>query len=163
MCQAHTTLNPKGLWSAGIKLRKYCIETGNEWDEGVPFVLFALREVRQDSLGFSPSELVFGHNVPILRRKRMSLILCLILVNVYIKRVLWLGKLFLSRRKKIKRCFDQKAVVRNFVPGEKVLVLIPIPGSALTARFSGPYMIKSKVGEMDYIILNGEEKIVFVT
>ncbi len=40
----------------------------------------------------------------------------------------------------MKRCFDQKAVVRNFVPGEIVLVLIPIPGSALTVRFSGnPY------------------------
>ncbi len=47
-------------------------------------------------------------------------------------------------QKKMKRCFDQKAVLRNFLPGEKVLVLIPIPGSALTARFSGSYMIKSK-------------------
>ncbi len=63
-------------------------------------------------------------------------------------------------QKKMKCSFDQKAVERNFVPGEKVLVIIPIPGSALTARFSGPYMIKSKVGETDYIIilLNGEEK-----
>ncbi len=32
------------------------------------------------------------------------------------------------------------------------MVLIPIPGSALTARFSVPYMIKSKVGKTDYII-----------
>ncbi len=47
-------------------------------------------------------------------------------------------------QKKMKRCFDQKAVLRNFLPGEKVLVLIPIPGSALTARFSGSYVIKSK-------------------
>ncbi len=36
------------------------------------------------------------------------------------------------QEKKIKRCFDQKAVVRNSVPGEIVLVLILIPGSALT-------------------------------
>ncbi len=33
----------------------------------------------------------------------------------------------------MKRCFDQKAVVRNFVPGEKVLVLIPIPGACFIA------------------------------
>ncbi|KAI2647726.1 Transposon Ty3-I Gag-Pol polyprotein [Labeo rohita] len=46
---------------------------------------------------------------------------------------------------KMKRCYDQKAVVRNFLPGEKVLVLIPAPGSAFTARFSGPYVIQSKV------------------
>ncbi len=52
-------------WHQTLKsaLRKYCLETGNEWDEGVPFVLFAVREARQASLGFSPSELVFGHNI----------------------------------------------------------------------------------------------------
>ncbi len=61
-------------------------------------------------------------------------------------------------QKKMKRCFDQKAVVRNFVPGEKVLVLIPMPGSAFTARFSGPYVIKSKVGETDYIIHTPERR-----
>ncbi len=41
----------------------------------------------------------------------------------------------------MKRCFHQKAVVRNSVPGEIVLVLIPIPGSALTVQFSGQYML----------------------
>lgn len=52
-------------WHQTLKssLRKYCLEAGNEWDEGVPLVLFALNEARQESLGFSPSELVFGHNV----------------------------------------------------------------------------------------------------
>ena len=44
-------------------LRKYCLDTGKCWDEGVPFALFALRETVQESLGFSPAELVFGHTV----------------------------------------------------------------------------------------------------
>ncbi len=44
-------------------LRKYCSETGNEWDEGVPLLLFAIRETIQESLKFSLSELVFGHTV----------------------------------------------------------------------------------------------------
>lgn len=44
-------------------LKKYCWETGNEWDEGVPFVLFAVCEIPQESLRFSPAELVFGHSV----------------------------------------------------------------------------------------------------
>ncbi len=32
-------------WHQTLKsaLRKYCLETENEWDDGVPFVLFALR------------------------------------------------------------------------------------------------------------------------
>lgn len=44
-------------------LRKYCHETGKCWGEGVPFVLFAIRVAKQESLGFSSAELVFGHNV----------------------------------------------------------------------------------------------------
>lgn len=45
-------------------LGKYCLEGGgSSWDEGVPFALFALREAVQESLGFSPNELVFGHTV----------------------------------------------------------------------------------------------------
>ena len=44
-------------------LRKYCLDTGRDWDEGVPMVLFAAREMVQDSLGFSPAELIFGHTL----------------------------------------------------------------------------------------------------
>lgn len=33
------------------------------WDEGVHLVLFAAREAVQESLGFSPFELVFGHTI----------------------------------------------------------------------------------------------------
>lgn len=55
-------------------------------------------------------------------------------------------------QEKMKHSFDKNAVVHNFLPGEKVLLLIPTPGSALTARFSGPYVVKSKVSETDYII-----------
>ena len=43
-------------------MRTYCYEHKN-WDEGIPLLLFAIREVVQESLGFSPFELVFGHSV----------------------------------------------------------------------------------------------------
>lgn len=39
---------------------KMYYDTHHDWDEGIPFVLFAAREVVQESLGFSPVELVFG-------------------------------------------------------------------------------------------------------
>lgn len=41
-------------------LRTHCPECGPEWDKGKPFLLFAIRETVQQSLGFSPAELVFG-------------------------------------------------------------------------------------------------------
>ena len=44
-------------------LRTYCLEYQKDWDEGVHLVLFAAREAVQESLGFSPFELIFGHSV----------------------------------------------------------------------------------------------------
>ena len=37
------------------------MDTSTDWDEGVPFVLFVISETVQESLGFSPADLVFGH------------------------------------------------------------------------------------------------------
>lgn len=44
-------------------IRVYCVETGREWDEGLPLLLFATRESVQKSTGFSPADLVFGHTI----------------------------------------------------------------------------------------------------
>ena len=51
----HQTLN--------TMIRMYCTENSRDWDEGVHLLLFAVRESVQESLGFSPFELVFGHAV----------------------------------------------------------------------------------------------------
>ena len=39
------------------------MEFEKDWDEGVPLMLFTVREAVQESVGFSPSELVFAHSV----------------------------------------------------------------------------------------------------
>ena len=44
-------------------IRSYCFNTEKDWDEGIHLLLFAGRETVQNSLGFSPFELVFGHTV----------------------------------------------------------------------------------------------------
>jgi len=51
--QTHQTL--KSLLCA------YCVELSRDWEEGLPWLLLAAREVQQESLGFSPNDLVFGH------------------------------------------------------------------------------------------------------
>ena len=42
-------------------MKAYCTTEGKDWDEGIPLLLFAARESIQESLEFSPFELVFGH------------------------------------------------------------------------------------------------------
>ena len=44
-------------------LRAYCYEQVKDRDEGIPLLLFAIRESVQESLGFSPFELVYGREV----------------------------------------------------------------------------------------------------
>ena len=44
-------------------IRTYCLDFEKDWDEGVHLLLFAAREAVQETLGFSPFELVFGRTV----------------------------------------------------------------------------------------------------
>ena len=160
--------------SVGIKLlsllRKYCHDTGRDWDEGVPFALFAIRGVKQESLGFSPAELVFGHDVRGPLKVLKEQFLCNFSQQTTVQDLVSrcrerlrhasaLAKVALSSsQESMKERFDRKAVEREFEPGERVLVLLPTTGSALTARFSGPYVIKSKVSDTNYVIHTPERR-----
>ncbi len=68
-------------------LRTFCAESEKEWDEGLPLLLFAVRETQQESLGFSPAELVFGHTVrgplKLLKEKMMD-------VNPVMSPIFWI-------------------------------------------------------------------------
>ena len=44
-------------------LRKSASEDGKDWDQLLPYLLFAYREVPQESTGFSPFELLYGRDV----------------------------------------------------------------------------------------------------
>ena len=39
-----------------------------------------------------------------------------------------------------------------FKPGDKVLVLLPVQGNTLQARYHGPYKVLKRIGDLDYII-----------
>lgn len=129
-------------------LRKYCLETGKSWDEGIPFVLFAARESVQDSLGFSPAELVFGHTLrgPVKALKERFLSAESPTTNVldYVCQF--------REQMQMKKRFNQSAVPRKFEAGDNVLVLLPIPGSSLSAHFSGPYSVQQALNDTDYVI-----------
>ena len=58
----------------------------------------------------------------------------------------------------MKRWFDLKAVDRHFQVGDRVLMLLPVPGSALQARFSGPYVVEHKVSDRDYVIATPDRR-----
>ena len=44
-------------------ITKYTSHNPNKWEEDIPFVLFASQSAPSVSLGFSPYEMIYGHNV----------------------------------------------------------------------------------------------------
>lgn len=142
-------------WHQTLKsmLRKCCFETGKEWDEGVPFVLFAVRDAKQESLGFSQAELVFGHNVrgplKVLQEQLMCSSSKKVDVPTFVSRcrerlkraVKYAKESLTSSQTNMKTHFDKKAKERHFQPGDKVLMLLSLPGAALSARFAGLYVV----------------------
>lgn len=113
-------------------LRKYCLEKQKCWDDGVPFVLFAAREAVQESLGFSPVQLVFAHTphgpLQALQEKFLSTDTASTHVLDYVSefRDCLHGAISMARQtlsasqRAMKRSFDRRAVQRGFQIGDKV-------------------------------------------
>jgi hypothetical protein len=150
-------------------IKAYCYDCNKDWDEGVHLLLFAARESVQESLGFSPFELVFGHTVrgplQLLKEKWLndeSETNLLDYVSTFRFRLLKAcevaRKNLGNSQKRMKTWYDQDAKLRTFSPGEKVLVLFPIPGQPLRARYYGPCTVESKVSDLDYIVATPDRR-----
>ena len=145
-------------------IRSYCFDTEKDWDEGIHLLLFAVRESVQESLGFSPFELVFGHSVrgplKLLKEKFLSNdetpLNLLQYVSDFRNRLSRACEIARSNLKtsqgKMKARYDNHVIDRKFKPGDKVLALLPIPGRPLQARYFGPYTIDKKTSYLNYII-----------
>uniref|UniRef100_A0A8C6L2B2 Gypsy retrotransposon integrase-like protein 1 n=1 Tax=Nothobranchius furzeri TaxID=105023 RepID=A0A8C6L2B2_NOTFU len=146
-------------------LKKYCLSTGLSWDEGVLFLLFAAREAPQESLGYSPAQLVFGHTPrgPLKALKEQFLQIPdsnKEKVNQYIKQFRWRLKLAnqVARdhldvaQTRMKVHYDTKATSRDIQPGDQVLMLNPLGSSSLSAQFTGPHEVLSKINATTYVI-----------
>uniref|UniRef100_A0AAQ4PM80 Gypsy retrotransposon integrase-like protein 1 n=1 Tax=Gasterosteus aculeatus aculeatus TaxID=481459 RepID=A0AAQ4PM80_GASAC len=146
-------------------LRKYIMDSGREWDDGVPLALFAVREIVQESLGFSPAELVFGHTVrgPLRVLKdqltgegsptQRNVLTYVSRFRERLHEACSIAKESLSvAQQGMKRQFDKKALPRSLQTGDLVLVLLPIPGTSMSARFSGPYTIDRRLSDTDYVV-----------
>ena len=53
---------------------------------------------------------------------------------------------------KMKQWYDKDAMIREFKPGEKVIVLLLIPCHKLQAKYFWPYVIESRLNDLNYIV-----------
>ena len=53
---------------------------------------------------------------------------------------------------KMKQWYDKDAMIRQFKPGEKIIVLLLIPCHPLQANYFWPYVIESRLNDLNYIV-----------
>ncbi|XP_066957632.1 uncharacterized protein [Macrobrachium rosenbergii] len=157
----HQTLNSM--------MKKCCLSHGSEWDRELPYLLFAFRSTPSLSLGFSPFNLVFGHCVrgplDVVKESWEGDVPHINLLD-YVSNLgdkltkAWkfAGENMLKSQKRMKFFFDRKSKERDFAVGDKVLVLLPIPGYPLKASFSGPWKILKKISPVNYLVETPERR-----
>ena len=147
-------------------LKKFCIETGSEWDEGIDYLVFVIREVPSESLGVSPFEMLYGRKVrgplQVVKDKLLdnNTEIEEVTVSQYLEKIKEnlenIHKFALNNLSKnqldMKVRYDKNSKARKFNVGDMVLAFFPIPGSPLKSKFSGPYVIEKLVNNHNYII-----------
>lgn len=129
----------------------------------MPFLLFAIRDSVNDSTGFSPFELIYGHEVrgPLKIMKEHflepegqgNLLQYVAGFKDRLQSACEIAQLNLAKaQENMREQFDRRAVARSFAVGDKVLVLLPMRGEGLGTRYCGPYTVIKKVGETNYVV-----------
>lgn len=148
-------------------LRAYCNELNKDWEEGLPWLILAVLEVVQESLGFSPNDLVFGHRVRgplalLMNEATETPVNLLDYVNGFRRRLYLAGKLARENlgkaQLKMKTWFDRRSECRKFSPGDQVLMLLPVTGLSFLARFAGPYSVIKRVSDQNYIVSTPDKR-----
>ena len=152
-------------------LKKMCAEKPKDWDRYIAPLLFAYREVRQESLDFSPFELLYGRTVrgpmAILRELWSQEELEPEVKTTYqyvvdlqnrIEQTCELARNELAKaHDRQKRLYDKKSVNRKFKPGSKVLVLRPTSNNKLLMQWHGPFKVLSETRCNNYKIQIGNK------
>ena len=151
-------------------LRRMCAERPKDCDKYLPALLFAVRKVPQESLGFSPFELLYGRNV----RGPMAILRELWSDEVNDEQVLSTYQYVIELRERLeqtcklarenlekvqikqKTYYDKRARSRKFEVGDKVLLLLPTESNKLLLQWKGPYEVVEVLNRMDYKVdVNG--------
>jgi len=137
------------------------------WDSALPWVLFAYREVPVETLGLSPFELLFARSVkgPLaivkhawlsddeLEAAKPNVVEFVLDTRNRLRDAIEMANEHAAvERKKSKTWYDRNARLRTFEVGEKVLVMLPMQGKALNAKYCGPYEIVEQLGAVDYVV-----------
>ena len=143
-------------------LKKLIDGDGKDWDQLIPYVLFAIREVPQASTGFSPFELLYGRQPRGLLdlakeawesqpSPHRSIVEHVEHLQARARKIWPLVREHMQQAQNEQaRVYNRGAKIREFKVGEKVLVLVPSHECKFLAKWQGPYEIVEKTGPVNY-------------
>ena len=160
-------------WNGTLKsmIKRLCQDQPKQWHRLINPVLFAYREVPQDSTGFSPFQLLYGRSVrgpgTILKELWTKEVNIPEVKSSYeyvtelrerLEDLLKLAQEELEKsQKRYKRHYDRKAKPRRLEVGDRVLILLPTDSNKLLMQWRGPYTVESRVGANDYRVKMGSK------
>lgn len=154
-----------------LMLKRLCAERPRDWDKYLNPVLFAYRDAPQESLGFSPFELVYGRSVrgPMKILKELwtkevpdvevkSTYQYVIDLQERLERTCEMARENLTKAsQRYRKYYNRSARDKDIAVGSKVLVLLPTKNNKLLLQWRGPYEIIKKVGTLDYRVRVGDK------
>lgn len=155
-------------------IRRLCQEQPKEWDRFIPALLFAYREVPQESLQFSPFELLYGRTVrgpmQILREllteeevpeeTRTTFEYVANLRNRIESTCKIAHESLAKAAKKQAKYFNKSAQQRKLAIGDQVLILQPERQNKMQLSWKGPYVVTDRIGDGNYRVqINDKEKL----
>ena len=151
-------------------IRTYCLDNEKDWDEGISLLLFTVRESAQESLGFSPFQLVFGQSVrgPLKLLKEnwlsentesLNLLNYASKFRAKLKKACELKQQNLKNyQSKMKMLYDKKLQNHVFNPGGKISVSSPGQMNKLQAINQGSHLVMKRVGTLHWNIKNCDSR-----
>lgn len=163
-------------WNQHIKqmIKRIAHEEPTQWDRYLPALLFAYREVPQETTGFSPFELVYGcvprgplslikdlctkptlpddvkvdYNYVIDLRKRLDTVIKIANERTDVQSI------------RSKERYDKSTKDRYLEKGDQVLIFLPTGPNKIVSEWKGPYEVSDRKSPVNYeISIDGKKKV----
>jgi len=154
-------------------LKKVSAEKPKDWHRYLGPLMFTVRDTPQDSTGFTPFELLYGHKVrtPMTLLKRIwtdededpevkTLYRYVVDLRDRVEETCKMAKEELAKvQVRNQKYYNKRTCDRKLQVGDSVLLLLPTERNKLTLVWRGPYKVVGIVGDFDYRVEVSPDKV----
>ena len=155
-------------------IRKFIQNSERTWDDLLPLLMFALRQIPHSTTGLSPAQMVYGYRSrglldiaketytqgdPLKKQMKVSTLKYMEQLENKIQTALSAAQENVTAaQQRMKTNYDKVSSVRKLEPGDSVLILRPTTNDKLHARWFGPVTVIRKCENNNYELQIGRRK-----